>query len=70
MAAASITPKAKARRIADRAETAEYLRTSDRHVRHLVETRGIPFVRVGRKIRFDLDVIDAWLDANTTEAAS
>ena len=56
------------RRIVDRAGVAEYLHVGERAVKTLVETRRIPFVRVGRHIRFDLDRIDAWLDENTTEA--
>lgn len=61
----------KPRRIVDRAGVAAYLATTERNIRHLVETRRIPFVRMGeRTIRFDLDQIDAWLDEHTTEAAS
>lgn len=60
----------KPRRIVTRPDVAAYLATSERNIRHLVETRRIPFVRVGRLIRFDLDQVDAWLDEHTTEAAS
>lgn len=60
----------KPRRIVTRSDVVACLATSERNIRHLVETRRIPFVRVGRHIRFDLDQIDVWLDEHTTEAAS
>lgn len=60
----------KTRRIVDRSALAAYLGTTDRHVRNMVEHRRIPFVRVGRLIRFDLDDIDGWLDAHKTDAVA
>jgi excisionase family DNA binding protein len=45
----------------DGAEVATVLRTTPRHVRRLVEERRIPFVKVGRFIRFDPDDVEAWL---------
>lgn len=49
---------------------AEYLNLTEGQVRGRVERRTIPFVKVGRSLRFDLEAIDEWLDANTHEAAS
>jgi len=45
----------------DAVEVAEALRTTPRHVRRLVEERRIPFVKVGRFVRFDPAEIGTWL---------
>jgi excisionase family DNA binding protein len=37
-------------------------------VRKLVDQRRIPFVRIGRLIRFDPDEVGAWLASNRVEA--
>ena len=58
------------RRITDVDGAAEYLHTTVRHVRELVYKRQIPFTKVGRLVRFDLDQIDAWLDTHSTAVAS
>ncbi len=47
---------------------AEHLGTTERHVRRLVHERRIPFIKVGRLVRFDPDEIDRWLDDHHTEA--
>lgn len=57
-----------ARRLTDVAGIAEYLGLTEGAVRQLVQRRRIPFVRVGRLLRFDLRVIDQWIETNTTEA--
>ena len=44
-------------------QVAEHLGTSRRHLRRLIAERRIPYVKVGRLIRFDPDEITAWLDA-------
>ena len=45
--------------------TAEYLGTTERHVRELVYTKRIPHFKLGpRKLRFSLDDLDAWMLAN------
>lgn len=41
---------------------------SDRQIRDLVYRRAIPFVKVGRSLRFDLREIDRWIDANSIPA--
>jgi excisionase family DNA binding protein len=42
---------------------AEHLGVTDRHVRRLVDERRIPYVRWGRRIRFDPDEVARWLEA-------
>jgi excisionase family DNA binding protein len=44
-------------------QLAEHLGTSRRHLRRLIAERRIPYVKVGRLIRFDPDEIADWLDA-------
>jgi excisionase family DNA binding protein len=39
------------------------LAVTPRHVRRLVAERRIPYLKVGRFIRFDPAEVDAWLDA-------
>ena len=41
---------------------------SVRMLRRLVAERRIPFVKVGRHVRFRPEHIEAWLDANTVAA--
>jgi excisionase family DNA binding protein len=38
-----------------------------RHVRRLVEERRIPFVRIGRYVRFDIEQLAIWIDANRVD---
>lgn len=45
-------------------QLAERLGVTRRHVRRLVAERRVPFLRVGRFIRFDPSEITGWLDAN------
>jgi excisionase family DNA binding protein len=56
------------RSLVDIPGVAAYLDISPRFVRRLIAERRIPFVRVGRWIRFDLDRIDEWLADNRVEA--
>ncbi len=49
---------------------ARNLATSERHLRSMVFRREIPYHKVGRLVRFDLDELDAWLDAHHVEAES
>lgn len=46
----------------DTDELAEVLRVTPRHVRRLVAERRIPFLKVGRFVRFDPGELDIWLD--------
>lgn len=57
-------------RLVDIAATAAYLGTTERHIRELVYTRRIPFVKIGRALRFDVRDLDRWIDINKTKAAS
>ena len=52
----------------DQAELAAHLGTTERHVRRLVAERRIPFVRVGRFVRFDPAAVTDWLGRWTVEA--
>jgi len=47
---------------------AEYLGTTPRHVRRLYSERRIPFVRVGKFVRFRASDLEAYLDAHAVEA--
>jgi excisionase family DNA binding protein len=46
----------------DTDELAKVLCVTPRHVRRLVAERRIPFVKVGRFVRFDPGELDIWLD--------
>jgi len=46
----------------DSAQAAYRLGVTERLIRRLVAERRIPFVRVGRFVRFDPDDIDAWIE--------
>jgi excisionase family DNA binding protein len=41
---------------------------TERHVRRLVAERRIPFVKVGRFVRFDPFAVSAWLEQSSVEA--
>jgi excisionase family DNA binding protein len=43
-------------------QLAERLGTSVRHVRRLVAERRVPYLKVGRLIRFDPSEVTEWLD--------
>ena len=45
-------------------QLAERLGVTHRHVRRLVAERRVPFLRVGRFIRFDPAQIALWLDSS------
>ena len=47
---------------------AEALGTTRRHVQRLVAERRIPFVKVGRFVRFDPAALDVWLDTQRVDA--
>ncbi len=50
----------------DRPTLAGLLGTTERHVRRLVAERRIPFIRVGRFIRFEPGAIERWLREQAT----
>ena len=43
-------------------QLAQHLGTSPRHVRRLIAERRIPYLKVGRLIRFDPANIATWID--------
>jgi excisionase family DNA binding protein len=43
-------------------QLADHLGSSPRHVRRLVAERRVPYLKVGRFVRFDPVEIAAWLD--------
>jgi excisionase family DNA binding protein len=47
-------------------ELAERLGVTPRHIRRLVAERRVPFLRVGRFIRFDPAKIATWLDSSAS----
>jgi excisionase family DNA binding protein len=51
----------------DRDELAARLGVSERFVRRLVEERRIPYLKIGRFIRFDPVEIDRWLTPQRVE---
>lgn len=50
-------------------QLAERLGVTHRHVRRLVAERRVPFLRVGRFIRFDAAEIAAWLNSSRVAQA-
>jgi excisionase family DNA binding protein len=50
-------------------QLAERLGITVRHVRRLVAERRVPYLKVGRLVRFDPEAINAWLDTTRFEAA-
>ena len=48
-------------------ELSEYLDTSDNTVRHWVFTRQIPYVKMGRLVKFDLREIESWVKDKRVE---
>jgi excisionase family DNA binding protein len=47
---------------------ADRLGITERHVRRLVAERRIPFVKVGRFVRFDPVAVASWLAGSSVEA--
>lgn len=47
---------------------ADRLGITERHVRSLVAERRIPFVKVGRFVRFDPVAVASWLAGSSMEA--
>ncbi len=51
-------------RLLDYQEVADWLHTSVRHLRRLVDENRIPYLKVGHYIRFDQGKIRQWLEDN------
>lgn len=47
-------------------DLARYLSVSERWVYDAVARRTIPFLKVGRKLRFEKQAIEQWLDENAS----
>ena len=58
------------RRLLDIEGAAEHLTVSVRFMRTLVAERRIPYLKVGKFIRFDRADLDAWLDRCRIDEAS
>lgn len=61
-------PAASTRELSDIAGAAEYLATTERHIRRLVYERRIPYIKLGSKVRFDRADLDAYVDAHRVPA--
>ena len=47
---------------------ADYLFTSERHIRHLISKREITVTRIGNKVRFRISDLNTYLVTRTTPA--
>ncbi len=52
----------------DSGEVARRLGVTERHVRRLVAERRIPFIKVGRFVRFNQEAVADWLVRSSVEA--
>lgn len=50
-------------------QAAEYLGRTEKAIRHLVEDRKIPHIRIGRRIQFDRDALDRWMQRHAKRGA-
>jgi excisionase family DNA binding protein len=55
------------RRLLTLTEDAEYLGLTDKALSNQVHRRQIPFVKVGRNLRFDLRQLDQFIDDHTID---
>lgn len=51
-------------------QAAEYTNLSERYIQHLVRSKRIPYLKVGRLVRFDPADLDRFLADCKVEAAS
>lgn len=56
-------------RYLDVAGTAEYLSMSEDTVRSMVKRQEIPHIKVGRRLRFDIQDLDLWMRRQRIEAS-
>ena len=52
----------------DLPQAADFLNTSDRHIRHLISKREITVTRIGNKIRFRISDLNSYAITRTTPA--
>ena len=53
------------KRLYNIAEAAEYTGLSPHTIYTMVSQRRIPFVKVGRLVKFDLELLDKWIKQQT-----
>ena len=58
-------PELITRRLLSLDETTEYLGLAQPTLYKMVSQRRIPFIKVGRLVKFDKTLLDAWLKQNT-----
>jgi len=49
-------------------ELADHLGVTVRHIRRLISEKRVPYVKVGRFVRFDPTAVAAWLNRSTIDA--
>jgi len=52
----------------DQQQAAAYLNTTERHIRILWQERRITAVKIGRRVRFTKEDLDAYIDRNRHQA--
>lgn len=52
----------------DYSELALYLSVSESYLRRMVMKRSIPYIKIGRSVRFKKQRIEAWLDERTIKS--
>ena len=62
-------PLMSTQRLVDTDAVAVYLSLTPAAISHMVQRHQIPFVRLGRRVRFDLRQIDRWVERQQFEAA-
>lgn len=55
-------------RLLDVTGAGEYLGLTPKQIYGLVERRQIPYMKVGRKLQFDIRTLDRWIEKNTIPA--
>jgi len=53
------------RRLISIRDAADYTGLSSHTIYTMVSQRRIPFVKVGRLVKFDIDLLDKWIKQNT-----
>ena len=56
-------------RLLDIKETAQFLNVKQGTIRYLCFTRKIPFIKVGRLVRFNLSELKLWLESNRSQVS-
>jgi len=59
---------ARGTRLFDQQQAAAYLNTTERHIRILWQERRITAVKIGRRVRFTKEDLDAYIDRNRHQA--